>query len=218
MDGYFLYKFDNYYIVGEWFLGAIIMLYLLYPIISYIKNKNILILPCLFILGYIGMYCTNFFEIEKSRNLIICASSFYLGMIAIEFKDFLFKNKIFGLISFGILIITIYVKLPNFILFQQIQGILLLIVLIQSGNYIMKTQIENAIVEISKLSFCIFLLQHKVIIWIQSFFNPSDWYKIFIILSSVIIATLIFAKILQVIVNKLLNTSLFKKFEIKFLV
>lgn len=217
MDGYFLYKFDNYYIVGEWFLGAIIMLYLLYPFIIFIVNKNNFILPCLFAIGYIFMYSTDFFEIEKSRNLITCASSFYIGILFVNFKDFLFNNKVFGLTAFAILIITIHFKLPNFILFHQIQGLLLLIVLIQTGNYIMKTLIGNSMVEISRLSFCIFLLQHMVILDIQRLFNPSEWYKILIILSIVIITTILCAKILQLIVSKMLNTSIFSKIENKFL-
>ena len=32
LDGYFAYRFPGYYIVGEWFLGAIVFLYILYPI------------------------------------------------------------------------------------------------------------------------------------------------------------------------------------------
>ena len=33
LDGYVFYKIDNYYILGEWFLGAIILLYVLYPLL-----------------------------------------------------------------------------------------------------------------------------------------------------------------------------------------
>lgn len=32
LDGYLAYRIDGYYIVGEWFLGAIVLLYALYPV------------------------------------------------------------------------------------------------------------------------------------------------------------------------------------------
>ena len=34
MDGYFYYKQPNYHSIGEWFLGAIIFLYILFPLIK----------------------------------------------------------------------------------------------------------------------------------------------------------------------------------------
>lgn len=41
MDGYLYYRLPAYYIVGEWFFGAIILLYLLYPLINFLARKNI---------------------------------------------------------------------------------------------------------------------------------------------------------------------------------
>ena len=37
MDGYFDYLMKTYYLIGQWFLGAIIIIYLLYPLILYIS-------------------------------------------------------------------------------------------------------------------------------------------------------------------------------------
>ena len=47
LDGFFLYRIGTYYQVGEWFLGAIILLYVLYPFLSICFNKNPFIIPYL---------------------------------------------------------------------------------------------------------------------------------------------------------------------------
>lgn len=217
MDGYFLYKVDNYYQVGEWFLGAIIFLYLLYPILVFLFKKNIFIVPGILVFGYLAMCLTNFFEIRDFRNLITCIFSFYMGFVVIKYKNFFFKNLVFGILSLVILLVLCFVKLPNFVLFQQIQGFCLFFVLVQIGNFVMKTKVSNFFYELGKLSFCIFLLQHQIISIVQRFYNPEQWYKILIMLLSIIITTVLCAKLLSSFVNLLLNTKFIKKMESKFL-
>ncbi|HFI5286658.1 TPA: acyltransferase family protein [Citrobacter freundii] len=40
-DGYMLWHAPNYYMIGEWFLGFIVIIYAIYPIIRIAINKNI---------------------------------------------------------------------------------------------------------------------------------------------------------------------------------
>jgi peptidoglycan/LPS O-acetylase OafA/YrhL len=40
LDGFLLYKIPNYYIIGEWFLGCILILYATFPVIRYLFNKG----------------------------------------------------------------------------------------------------------------------------------------------------------------------------------
>ena len=61
MDGYLSYRINSYYLIGEWFLGAIIIIYFLYPFLSWLMNKSFLILHSLICFGYLLMYKTNFF-------------------------------------------------------------------------------------------------------------------------------------------------------------
>lgn len=68
MDGYLRYRFKTYGLVGEWFLGSIIILYILYPLLSWIMNKNILIIHFIVLTFYPLMYLTNFFIISSARN------------------------------------------------------------------------------------------------------------------------------------------------------
>ena len=191
------------------------MLYLLYPFLLALLNKNLFIIPLLLLLGYAGMYFTNFFVIDTYRNLITCIASFYFGMIAIKYKDFFFKNRVLAFISFIIFVFLRFVKLPDFILLHQIQGFSLLIVLVQIGNYIMKTKLKTVFESLSKLGFCIFLFQHRVIEAVLIFFNPEEWYKVLTALSITILLTVIFAKGLKITTDFLMRSTFFKRIEAK---
>lgn len=94
MDHYLSYRFKTYSIIGEWFLGAIIIIYILYPLLSWIMNINILIINFIVFAGYILMYKTNYFIIIKDINIITCVNSFYFGMLGIKFQNLFFKKNI----------------------------------------------------------------------------------------------------------------------------
>lgn len=216
MDGYFLYKCQNYYQIGEWFLGAIIMLYMLYPLLSSAMNKSPFIIPFLLLLEYAWMYCTDFFVIQKFRNLITCMTSFYFGMVAVKNKELFFKNKICGIVSLLIFIFLYFIKMPNFVFIHQLHGFALFSVLVQLGNWIMRTRLRYIFTQLSKLSFCIYLLHHKILRIVQIIYNPEQWYLILATLSFVILLTILAAKILSVVVDYITESKAFKSLEEKF--
>ena len=76
LDGYLSYKIRTYFIVGEWFLGAIIILYVLYPLFLWIVNINIFIIYSLIIIGYFIMHYTN--SIIFGLNIFLNFNLFYL--------------------------------------------------------------------------------------------------------------------------------------------
>lgn len=110
MDGFFVYKYKNYYLVGEWFLGAIIIIYILYPILLWLINKSLLLIQLFISIGFILMYKTNYFSIEKFRNIISCLNSFCFGIITIKLRKLFFSNKIMLASSFFLLIFLCLVK------------------------------------------------------------------------------------------------------------
>jgi hypothetical protein len=102
MDGYLSYRINSYYLIGEWFLGAIIIIYFLYPFLSWLMNKSFLILHSLICFGYLLMYKTNFFFLKDTIN------SFYFGMIIIKFYKIFFNKKYIFFISFLLLNISLF--------------------------------------------------------------------------------------------------------------
>ena len=217
IDGYFSYKYKTYYLIGEWFLGAIILIYIIYPILSYAINKNILIIQFFITIGYLWIKRTKFFKILIDCNLIICIQSFYFGMVSIKSKAFLLTNKICGIIALIIFLFLCNYHLPRFILINQIQGFSLFIILVQVGNYVMKMKIKSIFIKISKLSYSIYLLHHCIIIDILNVNNPKEWYNSLILLGFSISIIIIYAKILFIIIDSIIHSNLFKKIENKFI-
>lgn len=86
-DGFFLYKADNFYIIGEWFLGFIIIMYFVFPLLRYLflrYNLFTLLLCILVTLLSVSLYN---FKMEISRFPLSRLAEFIFGMSFI----FLFK-------------------------------------------------------------------------------------------------------------------------------
>ena len=219
LDGYLSYKMKTYYFVGEWFLGAIIIIYALYPILLSILTKNIIINNIFICFSYFLMYKANFFIIDKTRNMITCITSFYFGIEAIRFKRFyLIRKKIF-IISIFIFSFLCFVKIKINcdLIVYQIQGFSLFIALYHIGKYIMKTKINIIFFEISKLSYSIYLFHRRILFDILSVNNPIDWYSHLMQLSLLILLTFICSKIHLMVVNSIYKGFLFKKLDSLFI-
>lgn len=81
MDGYLNDYLPTFYLLGEWFLGMIVMLYLLFPLYRRIMLKNKYILPGVFLVGSVCLLFANPFPMVIEKNLIVCSFYFVLGMM-----------------------------------------------------------------------------------------------------------------------------------------
>lgn len=216
LDGYLSYKIKTYYLIGEWFLGALIIIYFLYPIITLIVNRNNIainiIIICFF---YFLMYKENFFTISKEINIITCLSSFYFGIESIRFKKFFLGNKIVFIFSLSLFIFLYFIKIKIkfHLLIHQIQGFSLFILLYRIGNSVMLTNANAVFIEISNLSYSIYLFHHRIIYDILSLNNPTEWYSHILLLSVTIILTIICSKIHLMVVNSIINSYILKKID-----
>ena len=220
LDGYFGYRIKSYSLTGEWFLGAIVIIYILFPIILFIiKKTNIIINNIFFIILYFFMYKTNYFIIIPSRNIITCILSFYFGMESLRFKKYILdNNKILGISALILLLLcTIKININFPVIIFQIQGFSLFIFLYKIGHYIMETKINAIIEEISNLSYSIFLLQHRFISDILSIHNPEKWYFHLLLLELTITIIIICSKIHLIVVNSVLKSYIFQKLDALFI-
>ena len=219
LDGYLSYRINTYHIVGEWFLGVIIIIYALYPLLIYILDINIFIIYLILLFCYFLMYKTSIFIIERDRNLITCIFSFYFGIISIKFKKIFLKNKIFLVFSLFlfILLYTIKININAFIIIFQLQGFSLYIIFFQFGEYIMSKGNATIFQEISKISFSIYLIQHRIIFDVLGLKNPIQWYSHIILLGITILLILICSKIHFMVVDSVIKSDLFKKIDAFFL-
>ena len=143
LDGYLLYSYKykvfNLGGSGEWFLGAIIIIYFLYPLIVLLMNMNIFILNYIIFINYYIMYKTNLYaRVLYEHNFFTCLNSFYFGMIVIKFKSFFFENKLVFILSILLLIFLFLFEISKtFFLISQLHGFALYIFLLRIGEYIM---------------------------------------------------------------------------------
>ncbi|MDU6897517.1 MAG: acyltransferase family protein [Haemophilus parainfluenzae] len=92
LDGFFLYKFPSYYLVGEWYTGYMLITYLFFPVLYMFFSKKpiisfiiiIAIVVCVF-----NIY-SEIFQIPQTINPIMRLPDFFFGII---FTTFLSKNN-----------------------------------------------------------------------------------------------------------------------------
>jgi len=211
MDGLFFYKYGGYYKVGEWFLGAIVILYLVYPLLQKVMDWNRFVLPVVLAIGTIWVQQSKFFEIEKTRNVITCITSFYFGMVAIKYKDFFLKDRIVGAVALIINLFLYFLKMPDLVCIQQAQGITLFIAAVQIGDYVMRLKVlEYIFAELSSLSFGVFLVHHETIYAFNVYTNPPYLTEAFFMLFLNLATSFIASKVLNLTVNCLLHNKIFK--------
>lgn len=190
-DGYLLYRTPNFYILGEWFLGCIIMLYVCFPILRFLMTKY----PKLLLIGVFGLYfvlVANYsFEMPVDRNFLTRIPEFLLGMYFIQYIK---KVNIFYVIgAIGVIALMLFKGVsinPMYIITST--GIAVFVVLVYIGQYITIDKIKAPFILISKLSYPIFLAHHVIIDQLLVRFNgatltTSESYCLFIFTCIVIL-------------------------------
>lgn len=211
LDGYLLYLYPNHYILGEWFLGAIIILYLLYiPIRSVIKKGELLkFFPLAFIvILYIGLVFYNPFKIEIFRNIISCLLIFVFG---IYIKELNLVDKLYGLCICSILsLIILFVSLsmtpiPEHVL-EHVLGVSLFIILCFAGNYICRYKpVRFIAVKISGLSYAIYLVHHVLIDYGLGYYSPLNLQEVIIFAIILFAITVVVSIVFNYINNKIIG-------------
>ena len=86
MDGYISKQVDTWYTIGEWFIGAILICYILYPFLLYfIKTSEAAVIITLISLFLIFLDWRMLNQ-NSFRNIFSCLISFVLGIIFVKYK------------------------------------------------------------------------------------------------------------------------------------
>ena len=202
MDGYLCQNTLTYYIMGEWFTGAIIMLYLLFPVLLFLFSKSDKITFLIIVITYLLFLETPIINPVSYWSITSCLVSFSSGMILMKYHKIL-SQKIFAIICAISFIILCFFKIPiSSNICSHLIGLFLFGILVFIGEVCMKnTCINKIFTEISKISYAIFLLQHVTIYDILGAWNPAEPLKISILLVITIILILCQAKALTLVSN-----------------
>lgn len=165
LDGYLYYLGVNYTQVGEWFLGALVLLYAFYPVFCYVYRKwkvlTVFVVTALFLINI----KLDIFKISDSDNFITCLFSFMLGMLLLETRK-LYEGKLWvSAISLVMILLLFLFPLPtNQVILMILLGFFLFLFLYNIAPWIMKIPVLCRFNRFtSSISYEIFLVHHLII-------------------------------------------------------
>lgn len=209
LDGYFYYKMPTFYSVGEWFLGAIVLLYLLFPVLKYLHKKWCFITTVILAVLFTFVLHSDFFVIEPTRNLITCIFSMWLGMLFMKYYSFFENRKYIAGIAVIAAGIVLGFKLPiHQVCSMLVLGSSLFLILFYASPFIYKwSMVKKCLSSVSKISYQIFILQHVLITWVLNFYQTVQlgWIKEMLLLALTLLLIYIFAQVLYITDKKVVE-------------
>lgn len=170
MDGYLNDYLPTFYLLGEWFLGMLVMLYLLFPLYRKIMLKCRYILPVVFLAGSVWLLLANPFPMVIEKNLIVCSFYFVLGMMIemirlhADKKKFAIGRRIAaaaGLVLFIILLVMerTDVSIDSYCkIFLRTVSCYMMIM--EAAEWMRGKRLRELIYAVSRHSYAFFLLHH----------------------------------------------------------
>lgn len=178
LDGFFHSTISNtYYLIGEWFIGFILFVYILFPIVAWLKNKNIYVaITVVLILSYITIQNTDyigdhFFLWNKDPfwNPFSRLPEILLGALIIDLLQL--RNK--KLNCFIAVLAFLYVLIVNKYILEHyrdyniwgisVWAMTFVVIVCLYENIKIPNVIREIILFLSEYSFVAFLLHHQLI-------------------------------------------------------
>lgn len=186
------FNLSGYWFVGEWFIGTLILLYIISPVLYYLAKK----IP---ILGSILLIIISLFTYRMSGQLInhgfwlflVRAPELYIGMILHFYRAFI-KKKLKNILLYSlifmlcVLIFDILKYNYSFIADRFIPlkprsflfTLPLIITFFLGSEWINRTMDLSRINKMSKISYTFMLIQHVVINCLMWHFDESKFSKL----------------------------------------
>lgn len=168
LDGYFLYKMQNYYLVGEWYTGYMLLTYLLFPflLLGIRYNPAITAVTVLTIFTLLYINYEKIFDVYINCNPLMRLPDFMFGIF---FSRYIYKNKKFFYSSaiagaVTIVVLASFFKNMPSQLYMLIFGCSLYSLLAVALNTLKHVkQLAQITKYMASLTFIAFLLHHQII-------------------------------------------------------
>ncbi|MBR5412815.1 MAG: acyltransferase [Fibrobacter sp.] len=218
-DGYFkIFGFNTYAFCGDWFVGAIVLLYLLYPLLAKCYRSR----PTITLLTLTGLYAAQFLLSAKYNDVLSAlpatlALKFCIGFTLIENLERLRNWRVAGIAGFSFIVLT-FINIPGCINTDALgtfAAFALFAIIFYAAPFLLRfNTISKPIQKLAALSYCVFLVQHVGIIWAQAAFikifekmhwNFSEWISIALLvctLTAIMIAAWVLKRVSDKIVHK----------------
>lgn len=213
-DGYLNDIIPNYYLLGEWFLGAIIILYVVYPLLARVINKMEILAVLIITAAYVASLFSDIPYINGFKSIFSCLLSFTFG-ITIE-KHKAYNNRWLAVPALAAFIAGNFLIAEGEInISAHAGGFFLFFVLFTVGGFIYRSRLLGKACDfLNRISYEIFLIHHVIIMWVLKITAPSDnkvMYMIYLLADIVLIAAA--ADVFSRIMGWLLKRKLFLKLE-----
>lgn len=171
IDGLFLHKMAGFYLIGEWYLGFILTMYLVFPFLySRLKKNPIQIFTILFLINIIlHMQYNKYFLIKEHHNPLMRVLDFSFGILLTiyiekrkKLKNILVLLAVFYLVFYRVMSEMLpYEYHMTFIGFALFLGLEYLIKISRLEKIKMLPKI---VAYLSSLTFLSFLVHHQIIL------------------------------------------------------
>ena len=185
LDGYAsLFGIQSHYLVGEWFIGMILVLYIVFPVLyALVKRypKPTLIVAILYYLVMVQLL-GNTGRVDKDilLNIVVFLAGIYLYRYV---KSVSLRT---GVAAAVVLCLVVFVPLPERVTWYlfAVEGILWYLIFMAAGNALDRIKnlpcviLKKLIGMLSKYSYEIFLLHHVLITVSLSPYEQNTYYSV----------------------------------------
>ncbi len=168
--------YPTFYLLGEWFLGVIVLIYLVFPLLRKLLNEKPALLLGLTIVGYIGglLLCDHGpHPLVPATMLFVRIPELVFGMFFVKYKG----NVSWKMAAAALAVIVVnWIVKPGFSASIQTTyvGIASFLVCVYVSGIVKCAPVESICGKLSKYSYAIFLVHHVVIANIMGKINLSE--------------------------------------------
>ena len=168
MDGYLEEIVHAFFCVGEWFLGCIILMYIIFPLLRWLIEKKPVILVICTGLLYVITLLTDGKVFPLGKNMFVHLPKFVFGMFFVRYIKKVNIPMFMSSILIVLLNSLIDLKSVSSIIQALYIGIATFLILIFLSKHIECQPIRYISSVISKYSYAIFLVHHVIILRLTS--------------------------------------------------
>lgn len=167
MDGYFCAQMPTFYLCGEWFLGALVVCYVVFPLLRWLLRRIPYLTAILLLVGMWYIPFLSCFERDPYNNLWTCITIFYIGMLLAQHPRM--TNHWLTMVTCAIVLMVwtfhpLGFQSPMRIFSYLLVGIVLYLLLTGIGAQMERLRpMEKVLSHLGTLSFPFFLMHHQLI-------------------------------------------------------
>ncbi|SAK60358.1 Acyltransferase family protein [Caballeronia glebae] len=208
-DGLLLYRGTNYYLVGEWFIGFILLFYAMFPLLRRgVLNRPVLTwIAALVVMFTLHRHYGRIFDLNENRNPLIRLPEFLFGLCFLRYVLPMGRKVLIS--SIAALVVFAFWYPPIHIQFYGILlGIVAFCALAFSAELIeLPPSVSRFVTWTAKYSFLAFLVHHQVIYVLLPHFNAAQLttVEVYVLFAIVLAVSFAVAACLYPLVEKFTN-------------